>query len=57
LQGRRAGAGIPTVCNDKIFAADGERDVIDCGEGSDRLSADQLDLVRRNCEAVTRQPT
>lgn len=44
-----AGAG-----DDVIFARDGERDVIDCGPGRDRVRADRRDVLRR-CEQVTRR--
>jgi Ca2+-binding RTX toxin-like protein len=40
--------------NDTINAADGERDVIDCGAGTDTVVADAIDVVR-NCEHVTRK--
>jgi hypothetical protein len=33
------------------MAADGERDVIDCGPGSDRAVVDAIDVVV-NCESV-----
>jgi hypothetical protein len=36
---------------DYIYANDGERDVIDCGPGDDRVRADKLDLLR-HCEHV-----
>lgn len=38
---------------DHIVANDGERDVIDCGPGDDRVRADVRD-VTRSCEHVTR---
>ncbi len=37
--------------SDTIFAADGERDTIDCGPGRDRVVADSFDKVV-NCELV-----
>jgi hypothetical protein len=37
--------------SDTVMAADGERDTIDCGEGSDRAVVDAIDVVV-NCEAV-----
>lgn len=44
--------------NDKIFAADGVADAINCGGGADTLAADQLDVVggdgNQVCESVTR---
>ncbi|WP_320671068.1 calcium-binding protein [Patulibacter defluvii] len=39
--------------NDTIYARDGERDVIDCGVGSDRAIVDPIDVVA-NCEQVER---
>jgi Ca2+-binding RTX toxin-like protein len=48
------------VGSDTIYAADGERDVIDCGAGRDRAVADSVDKVI-GCEVVqtgtTAQPT
>jgi hypothetical protein len=38
--------------SDTIYAADGERDYIDCGPGNDRAYVDALDVVK-NCEVVT----
>jgi Ca2+-binding RTX toxin-like protein len=38
--------------SDTVNAADGERDVIDCGPGNDHAVVDQVDVVR-NCELVT----
>jgi Ca2+-binding RTX toxin-like protein len=41
--------------NDKINARDGERDSVRCGDGSkDRVDADRIDVVARDCERVTR---
>ena len=40
--------------NDTIFARDGERDVIHCGPGFDRVYADRADSVSSDCERVTR---
>ncbi len=37
--------------SDTIYAADGERDVIDCGDGADRAIVDSVDIVK-NCEVV-----
>jgi uncharacterized repeat protein (TIGR01451 family) len=45
----RAGAG-----NDVISARDGSRDVIECGPGADRVTADRRDRVR-GCEQVVRR--
>jgi hypothetical protein len=41
-----AGAG-----NDTIFAADGRREVIDCGAGRDTVTADRIDVLL-HCERV-----
>ena len=41
-----AGAG-----NDTILAADGRREVIDCGSGRDTVSADRSDVLV-HCEVV-----
>jgi RTX calcium-binding nonapeptide repeat (4 copies)/WD40-like Beta Propeller Repeat len=50
------GAGADTIDggagSDTIYAADGERDVIDCGPGNDRVVADPVDKTV-NCEVVT----
>jgi uncharacterized repeat protein (TIGR01451 family) len=41
--------------NDRIQAANGEKDKIDCGGGDkDRVKADQQDTVKANCETVKR---
>jgi uncharacterized repeat protein (TIGR01451 family) len=40
--------------NDTISARDGSRDVIDCGAGLDRVSADRRDRLR-GCERVSRR--
>ncbi len=51
------GAGVDTIStgggDDTVLARDGERDVIDCGAGFDRVAADQLDEVT-HCEQVDR---
>jgi hypothetical protein len=39
---------------DVIRARDGQRDVINCGAGRDRLRADRRDRVARNCERRAR---
>ena len=42
--------------NDRIEAADGQHDSIDCGPGKfDRVSVDELDVIGR-CEIVTGEP-
>jgi hypothetical protein len=38
--------------SDTIYAADGERDTIDCGPGRDRAVVDSVDIVK-NCEVTT----
>jgi hypothetical protein len=40
--------------NDVISARDGSRDVIDCGAGLDRVTADRRDRLR-GCERVSRR--
>ena len=42
--------------SDTIYAADGERDIIDCGPGRDRVVADDVDKTV-NCEVVVPPPT
>jgi hypothetical protein len=37
--------------DDKIFAKDGEKDTIDCGEGTDKAIVDRIDVVT-GCEKV-----
>jgi Tol biopolymer transport system component len=39
--------------HDRIDARDGERDVVRCGGGVDRVLADSIDVVARDCEHVT----
>ena len=41
--------------NDKINSRDGQRDRVFCGKGRDRVTADQLDKVSRDCERVSRR--
>ena len=41
--------------DDSIFAVDGVRDVVRCGTGRDRVSADRADTVARDCESVSRR--
>ncbi|MDQ4030101.1 MAG: hypothetical protein M3168_03570, partial [Actinomycetota bacterium] len=46
-----AGAG-----NDIVNAVDGAKDTIDCGAGRrDRVTADRIDTVKKNCERITRK--
>jgi arylsulfatase A-like enzyme len=40
--------------NDRILAREGVRDTIACGAGVDRVLADRLDGVAKDCEIVTR---
>ena len=40
--------------NDVINSRDGQRDVVNCGAGRDRVRADRKDRVARNCESVKR---
>jgi hypothetical protein len=51
------GAGTDRVSaqggNDTISARDGDRDIIDCGPGRDKVTADRNDQVK-NCETVRR---
>ncbi|MCW2977914.1 MAG: conserved secreted protein, partial [Actinomycetia bacterium] len=42
--------------SDTIYAADGERDIIDCGDGADRAIVDAVDIVK-NCEVVQKTTT
>jgi Ca2+-binding RTX toxin-like protein len=42
--------------SDTIYAADGERDVVDCGEGNDRVIVDSTDKTV-DCEVVDTSPT
>jgi uncharacterized repeat protein (TIGR01451 family) len=46
----RAGRG-----NDVVYGRDHERDTISCGPGRDRVVADRRDVVRRDCERVSRR--
>lgn len=39
---------------DRIFVRDGQRDTVDCGSGVDRVTADRIDRIRKNCEEVKR---
>jgi len=43
------------TANDRLEARDGERDLVDCGDGRDAATVDRRDVVR-NCEQVTRRP-
>jgi Ca2+-binding RTX toxin-like protein len=38
--------------DDTILAADGQRDIVDCGLGTDTAYVDELDEVAENCEEV-----
>jgi hemolysin type calcium-binding protein len=46
---------IENTGNDRISAADGERDTVQCGFGSDTVEADKIDAIEGNgeCEQVT----
>jgi hypothetical protein len=41
--------------NDRISSANGRRDVVVCGKGRDRVTADRQDRVSRTCERVARR--
>jgi Ca2+-binding RTX toxin-like protein len=41
--------------NDVLQAADRQPDVVGCGPGKDRVSADRVDRVARDCEIVRRR--
>jgi Ca2+-binding RTX toxin-like protein len=53
------GGGVDTLLggagSDTIYAADGERDVVDCGAGSDRAIVDAFDRAT-GCEVLDKQP-
>src|SRR5438874_1268123 len=40
--------------NDVINSRDGQRDVVNCGSGFDRVRADHKDRIAKNCESVKR---
>jgi hypothetical protein len=40
--------------NDVISSRDGQRDVVTCGRGFDRVRADRKDHVSKSCESVKR---
>jgi Tol biopolymer transport system component len=42
--------------SDTIDVADGERDRVDCGTGNDRVTADPVDILAKNCEVVVQKP-
>ena len=44
---------VGTPADDTIYARDRKRDRVDCGEGTDLVVADSVDLLR-NCEAIHR---
>ena len=54
-----AGAGRDDISggdgDDRISTRDGERDTIRCGSGRDRVTADRLDRIARDCERVSRR--
>jgi Ca2+-binding RTX toxin-like protein len=41
--------------NDVLSVRDGQRDRVTCGRGRDRVVADRLDVVARDCERVVRR--
>ena len=41
--------------NDRFRVRDGEVDLVHCGEGDDRVKADQFDQVDNDCEHVDRR--
>jgi Tol biopolymer transport system component len=41
--------------DDTIEVADGQRDVVSCGAGRDRVLADRIDVVAHDCETVVRR--
>ena len=41
--------------NDVITSRDGQRDVVTCGRGTDRVRADREDRVSSTCESVSRR--
>lgn len=53
------GAGKDTIWGendpDTIYAVDGEVDTINCGSGTDTVTADPEDVVAASCETVTRK--
>ncbi|MGZ4389032.1 MAG: calcium-binding protein, partial [Gaiellaceae bacterium] len=38
--------------SDTLIANDGEKDIVDCGDGVDRAVVDSVDVVNANCEQV-----
>jgi hypothetical protein len=44
-----------TAGDDGIASQDGRRETVVCGTGRDVVSADRTDVVRRDCETVSRQ--
>jgi Ca2+-binding RTX toxin-like protein len=41
--------------NDRFRVRDGEVDLVHCGEGTDRVKADQFDQIDNDCEHVDRR--
>jgi Ca2+-binding RTX toxin-like protein len=41
--------------NDRFETRDGQRDIVDCGAGRDVVIADQHDVIKENCENVSRR--
>ena len=54
-----AGSGADKVYggagSDSIDVADGERDIVDCGPGNDRVVADLVDVLDKSCEVAARK--
>lgn len=55
LGGPGAGHLLGGAGDDRLDSANGVRDVVDCGPGQDRVTADAQDVLR-GCEQVTRKP-
>ncbi len=41
--------------NDRFLVRDGEADLVHCGDGRDRVLADQFDRIDNDCELVVRR--
>ena len=41
--------------DDTINARDGERDMVNCGQGTDTATVDRIDSVSPNCETIKRR--
>ena len=51
----RSARRCPSPASDTINAADGEPDVVDCGDGIDKVYADSFDTLER-CEVQLSTP-